>query len=117
MRGCHAQRNPCPAISISLTACIHSENADTSTLDQALAMAGHRVAQLKCARCHAIEQSGESANPGAPPFRRISNTPALMTSTTNLREGIRIGHVDMPPVRLTPHEIDELSAYLRSLQP
>ena len=101
---------------LMLTACVHSGSTDTPDLEQALAVAGHQVAQLKCARCHAVERSGESPNPNAPEFARISNVPALLTSTTSLTEGIRIGHVDMPPVRLSRQEIDELSAYLHSLQ-
>lgn len=31
---------------------------------------GHQVAQDLCAQCHAIERTGDSPNPAAPPFRR-----------------------------------------------
>jgi mono/diheme cytochrome c family protein len=34
------------------------------------AVVGKRVAQDLCASCHAIERTGESPNPAAPPLRR-----------------------------------------------
>jgi len=100
----------------ALSACAHSASTDAHNDDRALAEAGHRIAQLKCARCHAVELSGESRNPSAPPFREISRSVAIMSTGTSLREGIRIGHMDMPPVRLTRPDIAALTAYLRSLQ-
>ena len=101
---------------VALSACAHSEATVSPGDNHAHAEAGHRVAQLKCARCHAVELSGESRNQGAPPFREVSRSVAIMSSETTLREGIRIGHMDMPPVRLTQPEIEALTAYLRSLQ-
>lgn len=101
---------------LALSACAHPAQTGAGDDERALAEAGHRVAQLKCARCHAIEPTGESRNPNAPPFRRVSQSVTIMTSETTLSEGIRIGHIDMPPVRLTRPEIEALSAYLRSLR-
>ena len=101
---------------VVLTACIHSEPTDANNTNYALAQAGHRLAQLKCARCHAVEASGDSRNPNAPPFREVSRSVTIMASEATLQEGIRIGHMDMPPVRLTHPEIEALNAYLHSLQ-
>ena len=101
---------------LALSACAYSEETGARNDDHALAQAGHRIAQLKCARCHAIELSGESSNPSAPPFRDVSRSVAIMSTEVTVREGIRIGHLDMPPVRLTQPEIEALTAYLRSLQ-
>jgi len=101
---------------IALSACAHSTETDAHNNDRALTEAGHRVAQLKCARCHAVERSGESRDPSAPPFREVSQSVAIMTTDMTLREGIRIGHMDMPAVRLSRPEIEALTAYLRSLR-
>jgi mono/diheme cytochrome c family protein len=101
---------------LTLPACEHSSlNAEGSD-NQALVDAGHRVAQMKCATCHAIEPSGESANSNAPPFRDVARSANIMATEATLTEGIRIGHMDMPVVHLSRPEIDRLSAYLRSLQ-
>src|SRR5512143_1919753 len=78
---------------VALSACALSAATDAHDDDHALAEAGHRVAQLKCARCHAVELSGESRNPSAPPFREVSRSVAIMSTETTLREGIRIGHI------------------------
>jgi len=101
---------------LALSACAISQASDAQNDTHALSEAGHRVALLKCARCHAVELAGESRNPSAPPFREVSRSVTIMATEANLREGIRIGHLDMPPVHLTRPEIDGLTAYLRSLQ-
>lgn len=103
------------ALMFTLAACAQSGPTDGYS-QTAIAASGHRVAQIKCARCHAIETAGDSANPSAPPFRDISRGVSIMTSRETLAEGIRIGHREMPPVRLTSAEIDALTAYIRSLQ-
>jgi len=100
---------------LTLCACVHPGDSDADSA-RTIAEAGHRVAQLKCARCHAIELSGQSANPDAPPFREVSRSVTIMATEATLIEGIRIGHMDMPTVRLTRPEIDELNVYLRGLQ-
>ena len=98
------------------TACAHPGGTEGQSNNHALVETGHRLALLKCARCHAIDGSGESANPNAPPFREVSRSITIMANSTTLSEGIRIGHIDMPPMRLTSADIDYLNAYLRSLQ-
>ena len=35
------------------------------------AAVGHQVAQDLCAHCHAVERTGDSPDPGAPPFRHV----------------------------------------------
>lgn len=82
----------------------------------AITEAGHRVAQLKCARCHAIDATGESPNSNAPAFREVSQSVAIEATEATLADGIRIGHQDMPPVRLSRTEIEEIRAYLESLR-
>jgi mono/diheme cytochrome c family protein len=101
---------------LALASCTHLADSNANTLNQGLSDAGHQVAALKCARCHAIDQSDSSDNPSATPFRQIAVLPVIMASPGTLREGIRIGHVDMPPIRLSPTEVDELRAYLRDLR-
>jgi mono/diheme cytochrome c family protein len=97
-----------------LGACVHS--GETGASEASLVETGHRVAQIKCASCHAVEGGGASRDPDAPPFREVSRAVAITATEQSLAEGIRIGHHDMPPVRLSRSEMEALSAYLRSLQ-
>jgi len=78
---------------------------------------GLMIAQLNCSRCHAVGRKGESPNPLSPPFRELGKRydPDLLQEA--LAEGILTGHPEMPEFELTPAQIDDLIAYLKSIQP
>lgn len=78
--------------------------------------AGRYIAEIKCAGCHAIGQSGESRNASAPPFRMLSRRYPVTALEEALAEGILVGHPEMPEFRLTPAQIDDLLTYLESVQ-
>lgn len=99
-----------------LSACTHGA-VPYATPNDAMVSSGHRIAEVKCASCHAVGAAGESRNPNAPPFRAVSQSVAIMATEETLAEGVRIGHLDMPAVRLSRSEIAALTAYLRSLRP
>jgi cytochrome c len=77
---------------------------------------GHQVARDLCADCHAIERTGDSRNPTAPPFRTIlANYPPEWLAT-DLHESRVIGFRKMPVFHFGEgHEYD-LVAYLLSIQ-
>lgn len=77
---------------------------------------GRRLAAINCATCHAIDATGESRHPMAPPFRTLSRNYPLNSLEEAFAEGILVGHPDMPEFRLTPDEIEHLLAYLNSVQ-
>lgn len=77
---------------------------------------GRRLAEIYCARCHAIGAEGESTHPMAPPFRTLSRNYPVNTLEEAFAEGILVGHRDMPEFRLEPAQIDDLVAYLQSIQ-
>lgn len=77
---------------------------------------GRRLAEIYCARCHAISTEGESTHPMAPPFRTLSRNYPVNTLEEAFAEGILVGHRDMPEFRLEPAQIDDLVAYLQSIQ-
>lgn len=79
------------------------------------AEAGHVFVRRACAGCHAVAEQGASPNPLSPPFRTLSARlpgPALATELSDIASR---GHVQMPPIYMTPAEIRAVAAYIRSV--
>jgi mono/diheme cytochrome c family protein len=77
---------------------------------------GRRLAEIHCAVCHAIGAGGESRNPLSPPFRTFSRNYPVNALEEAFAEGILVGHPSMPEFRLEPQQIDDLLAYIESVQ-
>ncbi len=78
------------------------------------AAAGQRFVQRACAGCHAVGKEGASPNPHSPPFRTLSARLPGAALDAQLNGIARNGHVEMPPIYMTPDEIREIAAYIRS---
>jgi cytochrome c len=76
---------------------------------------GRVLAQTICARCHAIGPSGYSPLSEAPPFRVLHERYRIEDIEEALAEGIKTTH-PMPEFQLSPPEINDLLAYLKSLE-
>ncbi len=78
---------------------------------------GKDIAEKKCAICHAVGPTGESASAKAPPFRTLSERYPIDSLQEALAEGITVGHdgMAMPEFRMEPREIDDFLAYLKSI--
>ena len=76
---------------------------------------GRALAQANFARCHAVGAAGESPLPKAPPFRTLHRRYPLDNLAEALAEGIQVAH-PMPEFRLEPDQIEDLIAYLKSLE-
>ncbi len=91
------------------------------SLDGLTAESERRIAQGKalveanCSRCHAVGESGISANPGAPEFRKLQLRHALMALREPLTRGIAAPHDEMPKFTLSESEVDSIVAYINSL--
>jgi mono/diheme cytochrome c family protein len=79
--------------------------------------AGHRFVQRACAGCHAIGPQGASPNPHSPPFRTVSGLLPGPSLESELESIARRGHVEMPPIYMTPDEIRDVAAYIRAVAP
>ena len=90
--------------------------AAAAAQEDAAAVRGRQIVVRQCARCHAVERTGASALPKAPPFRDIGRRYPVDFLAEALAEGIVTGHAAMPVFRFEPTEIDAILAYLRSLQ-
>ncbi len=91
------------------------------TCGQALAQgdtdieAGRQLAELHCSRCHAVGNDGASLMEGAPPLRDLKLHYPVEDLAEALAEGMITAHPQMPVFTFSTEEIDDLLAYLNSL--
>jgi mono/diheme cytochrome c family protein len=90
--------------------------AGTPAAAQELAARGHALLSEMCASCHAIERTGASPHPAAPPFRTIGRRLDVDDLYDRLREGLSAGHRDMPSFRFTREDARAVRAYLRTIE-
>jgi mono/diheme cytochrome c family protein len=77
---------------------------------------GHRIAQRACAACHAVEKDGVSRMAKAPAFASLEMRHTASLSG-RVEELTRLGHYEMPPIKLRPKEVADLVRYIASLDP
>jgi mono/diheme cytochrome c family protein len=77
---------------------------------------GVQFARLHCAKCHSIDKVSPSPLPAAPPFRNLHNRYPVETLEEAFGEGIVTGHPSMPQFQLAPDQINDLIAFLKSLE-
>lgn len=77
-------------------------------------MRGAALAESWCSTCHIIDKrgTGTSIDP-APPFPLIAND--IRKTSAYLRNWLSTSHPQMPNFNLGRREIDDLTAYIRSL--
>lgn len=80
-----------------------------------LAARGRAVLQDNCARCHAIDLSGDSPMKTAPPMREIYPRFAPRELQAELSEGMVSHFRDMPQIEFTSEDVDAILAYLYQL--
>jgi mono/diheme cytochrome c family protein len=90
--------------------------APVSALDPA-AQRGLVFVRTNCAMCHAIGLTGTSPLPMAPPFRTLHEFYPVEDLAEALAEGIVTGHPSMPQFTLDVAQIDDVIAYLKTLEP
>jgi cytochrome c len=77
---------------------------------------GFELLRANCARCHAIDQTSQSPEPKAPPFREVVKRYDPSALEEALAEGIVTGHEDMPEFAFEPEQITAIIAYLDTLK-
>jgi len=77
---------------------------------------GRELAATYCAGCHAIGAAGASTHPASPPFRTLSQNYPIASLEEAFAEGVLSGHPDMPEFVFEPQQIDDLIAYIESVQ-
>src|SRR5215467_8378944 len=102
------------AILLLLLATSSSSAEDMSS--RPLEQRGRALAERMCAQCHAIGKSGQSPHAGAPAIRALDRRVDLDSFMERLREGLMVGHPDMPTFRFTREDARAFLLYLRSIQ-
>lgn len=77
---------------------------------------GLELVRRNCGMCHAIGERGDSPNKQAPRFRELGRRYPIDDLAEALAEGILTGHPAMPQFRFSPAEVDDIIAYLKSIQ-
>ena len=80
---------------------------------------GRQLADMRCGSCHATGAEGNSPYAAAPPFRTLHEKYPVENLAEALAEGINVHHTGerpMPEITLTPEQIDDLLAYLETLE-
>jgi tetratricopeptide (TPR) repeat protein len=76
---------------------------------------GKDLVERHCGWCHAIDRSGASPNPKAPPFRVVHQRHPMQALREPLTRGIAAPHDEMPKFQLGEAEVDKVIAYINSL--
>lgn len=84
--------------------------------DESPELRGFALLRENCARCHAIDETGQSPLAKAPPFRDVVKRYDPANLEEALAEGIVTGHNEMPEFAFTPDQITDIIAYLDSLR-
>ena len=77
---------------------------------------GRIVAHRDCAMCHAVDATGDSHNVAAPPFRDLHKRLVVEELEERLLMQLLNKHTNMPQFRLSPEQLRDLTAYLKSIQ-
>lgn len=112
-------RLACFAIGLNLicllSACAPHRVDARYTEERDAARRGLVYAEQACASCHGV-QRGEAWSPmvEAPPFEAVANTPGMTGLALNV--WLHSEHEDMPHLMVDPDHVDDLWAYMASLQ-
>lgn len=80
------------------------------------AQRGRELLEENCARCHAIDKTGDSPREGAPVFRTLSRSFEMDGFAVKLQGGLMAGHPDMPEFKFKEDDARAVATYLRSIQ-
>jgi mono/diheme cytochrome c family protein len=80
------------------------------------AQRGEVFLRTNCGQCHATGRFGDSPLPIAPPFRTLHERYPVEDLAEALAEGIITGHPTMPEFQLDPAQINDVIAYLQTLE-
>lgn len=76
---------------------------------------GREIAEDQCARCHGLDQE-DARRSDAPALRHVLAEYDGEALKESFRDGIKVGHPDMPEFEFSPMGVDMLLAYLTSIQ-
>ena len=100
----------------ALASCATPQTAPSQPLSPA-AERGLQFVTRSCAGCHSVNGAGHSANAVAPPFASVRMRHTSIGLERSLAQISREGHGEMPPIYMTAAEMQDIVAYIESLEP
>ena len=76
--------------------------------------AGHALAQRWCAVCHKVEAGDQQMTDVPPTFESVAQMPSA--TETSLKVWLQTSHPNMPNLRLSQDEMNDVAAYILSLK-
>lgn len=101
--------------SLSLAGPALAQDAEP-TSDAEVHAHGRALIADNCGACHGVGVDDESTHEEAPPLRTLDEQYPVADLAEALAEGIMSGHPDMPVLSFEVEEIDQIIAYLESIQ-
>jgi mono/diheme cytochrome c family protein len=98
-------------ISVALALSLHAGQAFADNAQRGLVFV-----KTNCSMCHAIGRYDESPLAIAPPLRTLHEIYPVEALEESLAEGIVTGHPSMPQFQLDGAQINDLMAYLHTLE-
>jgi len=83
--------------------------------DTSPAAEGKRLLEKICARCHAIEATGDSPLKQAPPLRDVYRKRPAQELEFEFAEGMGSRHKDMPQIQFSSEQVDAILIYLSEI--
>jgi len=80
------------------------------------AQRGQTLMIANCSQCHAIDKVSESPLKIAPAFRTLHLKYPVESLRRPLQEGVLTSHPTMPVFRLDPGQVEDIVAYLKTLE-
>ncbi len=91
--------------------------ADAAAAQTTLAVQrGETIVETHCSQCHAVGKTDVSSLSDAPALRDLHKLYPVEYLEEAFAEGITTGHPEMPRFQFEPDQIDDLIAYLKSLE-
>lgn len=100
---------------LCLAAALAALPASPPSMSETSVSRGRGLAQARCSSCHAVDVTGASPNPAAPPFRTLGRRYPLANLEEAFAEGAYVGHAEMPSFTLEPLQVSDLVDYLNVL--
>ena len=104
-----------PTIAICIAGILAGSSA--SAQQSPAVQRGLTFVRVHCAQCHAIDRISASPLAIAPPFRDLHLKYPIENLRRPLSEGIIANHPTMPQFRLEADQVNDVIAFLKSLQP
>ncbi len=103
------------ASAVAALALLTTAGSGAGAADELSAADGKANLEKHCGRCHALEATGDSPLPQAPPLREIYLSFPIQELEVGMAEGMGSRHKDMPQIQFSTEQVAAILAYLGSI--